>query len=537
MENDAIPSGAYSDIPAHRVLQVLSELSHRTGDLDGYLKAIVLGMSDLLSLDWSVVTLMCDRNQERILASSIDIGAAMDEVYPLHGTVTQTVVQQGCPLTVADTTLDSSQGAVEEGYRAYLGVPLKLPNGDVLGTICSFQSLPRHFTQDEVKLAELFAERAAIAIDNFQLFEQQQQLNQALQTEIKERKAVEAALRVSEQRFRTLVEQATDAFYIVNRNGQIRDINQRACHQLGYTRDAFLRMSVSDIQVGQTPQEIESLLQLAQSGQPVTVEGIHRRQDGSTFPVEVNVNQIELSGEPIYLALVRDISDRKRAERDRERLAEIGELASMVVHEVRNPLTTVWMALTAMQKEPLPERSRNRLAYAVEEAQRLQGLLNDILLYAKPAQLVESQTVDLKAFITTLIESLSKQPALSTRQILWQPPKQLIWLNADIDKLKQVFINLITNACEAVEAGGSIKCWAEQSNPCQVLIHVENGGKPIPPEVLPRLTQPFFTTKSSGNGLGLAITKRIVEAHDGQLQITSNADQGTRVSVALPCKV
>ena len=166
-------------VDAHQLLNILSELSHRSGDLPAYLEGIVKGMSALLGLDWSVVTLCCGE-AETLLASSLDIGAALDKTYPLHGTVTQTVVRQGCPLQVRDLDADPSQGAGAPGYRAYLGVPLKLPNGEILGTICSFEQQPREFSEAEVKLAEIFAERAAIAIDNHNLFAKQSQLNARL---------------------------------------------------------------------------------------------------------------------------------------------------------------------------------------------------------------------------------------------------------------------------------------------------------------------------------------------------------------------
>lgn len=103
------------------------------------------------------------------------------------------------------------------------------------------------------------------------------------------------------------------------------------------------------------------------------------------------------------------------------------------------------------------------------------------------------------------------------------------------DKLKQVFINIVRNACEAVAEGDTVT-WAVDNciHPDQVCIQIHNNGNPIPPDVLPRLTEPFYTTKSSGTGLGLASVKRIVEAHGGELSIRSTAEDGTIVSVQLP---
>ena len=138
------------------------------------------------------------------------------------------------------------------------------------------------------------------------------------------------------------------------------------------------------------------------------------------------------------------------------------------------------------------------------------------------------------------MRTLSEQPAFQERSLDVAVMPSALNVNGDRDKLKQVFINLISNACEAVKAGDCVSIQvsespAEQADaplPIQVIVH--NGGDPIPPDVLPKLTQPFFSTKSSGNGLGLAIVKRIVEAHQGQLTLTSSLEEGTLITVTLP---
>jgi GAF domain-containing protein len=159
-----------------RILKYLTALSYRSGELTPYLHAIAQGVNDLIGLDWSVVTL-CQDNAERILASTIDLGEAAEQTYSLHGTLTGTVVSKGCSLVVDNTQAQTEYGSAPDGYQAYLGVPLQTSGGQVIGTICSFQRQPRRFTAQEVHLAEVFAERAAIAIDNYQLYQQQQQFD------------------------------------------------------------------------------------------------------------------------------------------------------------------------------------------------------------------------------------------------------------------------------------------------------------------------------------------------------------------------
>jgi hypothetical protein len=166
-----------------RIVEILAVLSYRSGELKPYLEQIAIAVSELLNLDWSVVT-FCRGNEERVLASSFDIGEATDKTYSLHFTLTGYVFKNGCPLVVEDTEQCKDYGEPPEDYRSYLGVPLKLSTGELVGTICSFHSTPRHFNQEEIQLASIFAERAASALENYQLYQQLKDMNDALQQQL-----------------------------------------------------------------------------------------------------------------------------------------------------------------------------------------------------------------------------------------------------------------------------------------------------------------------------------------------------------------
>ncbi|MEB3218256.1 MAG: ATP-binding protein [Nostocales cyanobacterium 94392] len=402
-----------------RILEVLSSLSYRNGELNKFLQEIAIAVSKLITIDWSVITL-CQNDFDKILASSIELDD-YETIYSLHDVVTGTVVETGKSLTVEDTNNCREYGKVPEGYRSYLGVPLRTSQGQVIGTICSFHQQPRKYNLEEVTIVELFAERAATAIDNYQLYQQQCQFNQILEAEVA------------------------------------------------------------------------------------------RRSE------ELKTAQKKLL--------------------EKERLAAIGEFASSIIHEIRNPFTTMKMGLNYFKKIDNSEASQIRLSLALEEADRLERLLKEILLYAKPQQL-QLQVIDINKFMIEMLESLRTMPFSSQRQIEFDlknyPPSTQLQVMGDKDKLKQIMINLVRNACEAISVGETVKIQLENNFKQQVLINICNGGEPIPPEILPKLTQPFYSTKSSGTGLGLAIVKRIVESHNGELLIRSNAIEGTIISVNLP---
>lgn len=353
--------------------------------------------------------------------------------------------------------------------------------------------------------------------------------------DITERKQAEEALRESEARFRVLVEQAADAIFVTDTTGKILNANQQACDNLGYSRDELLALSIADIQKRLPEGEFARLQQQLAPGSPITYEGLHQRKDGTTFPVEVHFGLIEADERRLILGISRDITERKQAEKALARLAEIGELAAMIVHEVRNPLTTVLMGLNSFRRFDLSEAAQARLDLALEEANRLQRLLNEILLYAR-CQTLQFMELELNELLADMLDPIRSMPSAQGRQIEFKPAAVPVWILGDRDKLKQVFINLVSNACEAV-AAGDIVTWMVEPHKAsrEVYVQIHNGGVPIPADELPNLTRLFYTTKSSGNGLGLAIVKRIIDAHEGVLVIeSSEAIGGTTVSVQLP---
>lgn len=549
-----------SELPlAQQTLNVLATLSYRDRNLTGYLKNLAQGIQNVLETDWAVVTLCWD-NSEKILASTVDLDVDSDEIYELHGTLTNTVVKIGCPLTVENFIEDTSQGIGPDGYQAYLGVPLRTSSGTIIGTICTFCQQARKFPPELIHLAELFAERAATAIDNHQLWQQQQQFNETLEAEVVKRTQelraaqsklmtinaeleqrvaertaaltkLNAQLQDSEERLQRIFNASNDAIFVIDPSkDRILEANSQATKLLGYSRSELLEtVRISTIH----PQEMPQLLAFAESvleiGQGWTNQLTCLTKSGHVLPAEISAATLEFNERICIVAIVRDISDRKRAEQALAALAEVGELASMIVHEVRNPLTTVMMGLNALHSTQLDERNNMRLALALGEAQRLESLLNEILLYAKP-QTLQTTAVNLAQLTRDVVATLQAQPLAQKRSIILKNLPQTILVQGDADKLKQVLINLIGNACEAIDPGNAVTCHLEETLQ-QVHLRIHNGGDPIPAEILPKLTQPFFTTKNTGTGLGLPIVKRIVEAHQGLFKIESAAGSGTTITV------
>ena len=216
------------------------------------------------------------------------------------------------------------------------------------------------------------------------------------------------------------------------------------------------------------------------------------------------------------------------------RLAAIGGFASGIAHEIRSPLSTINMALDYIQGSDLPEATRKRARLAGQEAERLARLLEEMLVYAKPMQL-ELAPLDLGRLLADLLETYSDIPRERGQEIQFVNAATEQAIKGDRDRLIQVFLNLLRNACEAAPSNDRIDCRLHQDPDSGTLtIDIQNRGEPIAPDHLDKLFDPFFTTKMNGTGLGLGIVKRIVESHGGEIEVVSSRDAGTRVRVVLP---
>jgi signal transduction histidine kinase len=221
----------------------------------------------------------------------------------------------------------------------------------------------------------------------------------------------------------------------------------------------------------------------------------------------------------------------KTAVEHSQQLAAVGELAASIAHEVRHPLAGMKGALQILSKE-LEPASQEIVGELLAQIDRLEQLVRDLLTYARPRAL-QRRTFDLHDLLDRLLrvhEDESEAYNVTVRRSYGPGTGRVV---ADPDQMEQLFLNLIHNALQSMTGGGTLTIDTRAVDG-EVVVTLEDAGKGIPAGDLPKVLQPFFTTKHRGSGLGLSIVKKITEAHGGALEIRSELGEGTTVTVSIP---
>jgi two-component system NtrC family sensor kinase len=223
----------------------------------------------------------------------------------------------------------------------------------------------------------------------------------------------------------------------------------------------------------------------------------------------------------------------------KERLASMGQLAAGVAHEINNPLGTILLFSDVMYKETAEDDPRrDDLKMIINETTRCKNIVADLLNFARQQEVLAQET-DVHALLEKVIEGVHLQPIFKEVEIVCQFSPGLPTIQADPAQLQQVFVNLLNNAAEAMEGGGSITLATRPVNSQWVEIKVSDTGCGIPEENLGKLFTPFFTTKAlgKGTGLGLSIVYGIIKMHRGQIAVQSQVGQGTTFTLTLPVRL
>lgn len=370
----------------------------------------------------------------------------------------------------------------------------------------------------------------------------------------------EQKLRESDQRYHALFNEAPLGVLVVDpETAGFVEFNDTAHLQLAYSREEFSKLTVHDIEAKESSNEIKRhMAEMVKNGGG-EFETQQRSKNGDLKYILVTTRTIELSGKTFLYAIFHDITEIKKLQKElskysqrledlvkqrteqlkaaqtklvkSERLAAIGELAGMVGHDLRNPLTGIKNAVYFLKKKgkSIPESQANEMLETIDTCVNYSNkIVNDLLDYSREINL-ELKDYSLK---NLMMESLAMVNVPEKVEIVNNITDD-ISVKADQDKIKRVFINLIKNGIEAMPNIGKLTIDSKEANG-RLEISFADTGVGIPDEVLSKLFTPLFTTKAQGMGFGLAICKRLTEAHGGTITVKTSNGAGTTFTVTLP---
>jgi len=218
-----------------------------------------------------------------------------------------------------------------------------------------------------------------------------------------------------------------------------------------------------------------------------------------------------------------------------EKFASLGKLASDMAHEVNNPLMIIsGYAQLSLLDNRMSGELRGNLAIIHEECNRAKSIIQRLLMFSRPSR-GERHPLDINRSVDAMVKLLQHQFRLSNIELKTRLEKNVLSISADEKQLQEVMINLLNNSREAMPQGGTVLITSSLSKG-RVKLEIKDSGIGMDDKTMSRLFEPFFTTKEKGTGLGLSVCYGIVQAHNGELKITSKPGRGTTVSIILPAQ-
>ncbi len=500
----------------------------RTVDLNSLYRKVTSLSSELLHLDFSTLMLMNDDQSGLVIRDTLGFPEQAIGHYALlkgQGLSTHVVLEKK-PAVVLDfqteTRFEIPSLVVERDIRSALCVPMMLGE-EVFGVLIGHTLKPRIFSEETITIYQSFANQAAVAIKNAMHMH---------------------SLHASEKKFRALFDSTNDAILIYTLDCRLLEVNRATCARLGYTREELLALPFTKL-VAQpyAAMATERIAHLEKTGMAL-FETAHLTKNGAVIPIEQSCSLIDYDAQPAILCVARDISERKRLDEERlrtQKLESIGVLAGGIAHDFNNLLTGILGNLSlAMADLPGTGVVAERLAETEKATLRARDLTQQLLTFAKGGTPIKTE-----ASLAELIQDAAGFAVRGTKVVCEYDWGENLWL-AEMDKgqVGQVLQNLVINAVHAMPMGGTVRLAARNRmvTPDElplapgkyVQITVRDQGQGIPPEHLARIFDPYFTTKQSGSGLGLAVVYSIIANHAGHITVESELGKGTTFSIYLP---
>ncbi len=371
-------------------------------------------------------------------------------------------------------------------------------------------------------------------------------------TDITEKKYTENELRKASQ----AIEQSPNTVLITDTSGSIVYTNPKFTEVTGYTKEEVLGENPKILQSGETlKNDYNELWQALKNGNEWIGEFHNKKKNGELYWESARISAIKDTNGHIthFLAVKEDITEKKQLEEKvelrnkeiakNELLAGVGKMANMIAHDLRNPLSSIKMGMQILHKvsdKPIGDEAKELIEIGLEQVHYMECILSDLLSFSRPDQL-NLEWLSVEKLLETALNSVQNEVDNNNITINTDYQTGLPTIHADKTKIRQVFSNLIINSIQALTGNNestaviSISAFINITDLGPMLeIQIADNGTGIDTETQKKLFEPFFTTRAKGTGLGLAIVKRIIEQHNGRIEVSSEISHGTTMNLLLP---
>ncbi len=342
-------------------------------------------------------------------------------------------------------------------------------------------------------------------------------------------------LRAKEKRYRNIFDKSGDAIFVANKQFYFTEINFAFSELLHCDKSILNRVRLTDIFQNQK-QKNQIIKQLSEREvlDDFEVE-IKYKESGERQCILSATKEKNLEGEIYYQGILHDITLIRKAQKttlQEEKLAATGRLVRTLAHEVRNPINNINLASEQLRTIELDEEQKLYVDIIHRNSNRINELIKELLNTSKPAEInmAEHELSEMIDRITALAEDRIKLKNITLKSI---PFKEEIILKCDAPKLEIALFNILINAVESIDHDHGKIIIKTEKTPESVLIIISDNGCGIEQDHIPKLFEPYFTSKRNGIGLGLAATLNIVQAHNGSIEVTSNNKIGTVFTITL----
>lgn len=393
----------------------------------------------------------------------------------------------------------------------------------------------RAITVEDINFLVMFANQAGLAIDNATV-------HKKLKESISSMEMANIKLQELKNYSENIVESITSAISVIDKNTMISSCNSSFENFIGLSKKEIIGRSLLKLPLKIEEFDLTGIIEeTSTKGEPQELSKVHCIANNEEVIADISIYPFKDSlknviGVVLSIQDVTDIVKLEKRVKDSEQLAMLGELSAGVAHEIRNPLVSIGGFVRRLQKKHKDdETDREYTSIIIKEVKRLENIVGEVLDIASPKKL-KYDLLDLNKIILDIMNILKTSCRDKEIKVEQKLMKSLPTVFGSSSQLKQVFFNIFQNATEASPVGGIIKIETGHTDN-ENFVMINNKGKAIQPYIKEKMFMPFFTTKIKGTGLGLSVSSRIIELHNGRIELKSVEEEGTTFTVFLPKSV